>query len=572
MDQENKLQCKICNQDSLAKFISFGKMPVANAYVKKPTDLEYSYEMEVGFCKNCKMVQLINIVPYNKYIIPDETGKTHYAFFSSTSKFMEKHFEEIAREIEQKFLDQDSRVLEIGSNDGIFLKNFKNHQIIGVEPSQNVAELAINKGIPTTTEFFTKDLADRILLEKGSFRTIFSANVTLNIIDLNDFIKGIVTLLDEKGVFITEEPYILDILEKGSYDQIYDEHIWYFSLNSLSNLFSMHGLEIFDAEKKSVHGGSMRAYVCKPGIYKKTERLKKYLEEELARNINSIQPYLEFAKKVEVNKQKLFNLLNDLKSQGKKIVGYGAASKGTIIQNYCNLDNKLIDYISDSTPFKQGLYTPGKNIPIVSPDKFHNDNDKPDYAFLFAWNHAEEILEKETNFIEKGGKFIIPFPELKIIPLPLKKVFTKRIPGIKIKKLNVFANDQGYLFETLRNDDRIFDGKFGQVLVSEVYPGIVKGLHRHKKQTDYTTCIKGNIKYIAIKEINGELLINTFVIGEKNPILIKVPPGIWHGYTPVSNEPATVLHTMDFPYNTEDSDTDRIDPFKFGDFWTAKHG
>ncbi len=573
MDQE-KLQCKICNQLSLIKFISFGKMPAANAYVKEADlkKLEYSYNMEVGFCENCKMVQLINIVPYDKYIVPDETGKTHYAFFSSTSKFMEQHFAEIAKDIEGRFLDSNSKILETGSNDGIFLRNFKNHQVLGIEPSQNVAELAIQQGIPTITEFFTEELAKKILTEKGSFRTIFSANVTLNIIDLHSYMKGITSLLDEKGVFITQEPYLLDILETNTYDQIYDEHIWYFSLTSLSNLYRMHGLEIFDAEKKSVHGGSMRVYACKPGVYQKTERLKNYLDQELTRNINNIQPYLEFAKNVEINKKKLIELLSNLKSQGKKIVGYGAASKGTIIQNYCNLDNNLINYISDSTPFKQGLYTPGKNIPIVSPETFHNDNEKPDYALLFAWNHAKEILEKEKNFLEKGGKFIMPFPEPNIVPLPLKKTFTKRIPGILIKKLTVFANDQGYLFETLRTDDRIFDKKFGQVLVSEVYPGIIKGLHRHKKQTDYTTCIKGNIKYVAIKEINGELLINTFVIGEKNPILIKVPPGIWHGYTPVSNESTTVLHTMDLAYDPKDSDTDRVDPFKFGDFWTANHG
>ena len=597
---QGNLKCGICEKN-LLRFISFGKMPAANAFLKEEQlenhFKEFFYDMEVGFCENCKMVQLVNIVPYDKYIIKDDKGKRNYAFFSSTSNVMEKHFAEIAKEIEEKFLDKNSKVLEIGSNDGIFLKNFKNNEVMGVEPSENVAEIAVQKGIPTITEFFTEELARKILLAKGKFRAVFAANVTLNIIDLHDYIKGVKLLLEDNGVFITEEPYLLDILDKNTYDQIYDEHIWYFSLFSLSNLFSMHEMEIFDAKKEEVHGGSIRVYVCKKNTYKKSEGLKKYLEEENEKNINLINPYLEFARKVEENKNKFINLIRNLKYEGKKIVGYAAASKGTIIQNYCNLDNKMIDYISDSTPYKQGLFSPGKHIPIVSPNKFHEDvnNNKVDYAVIFAWNHAKEIIDKEQEFL-RNGKFIVPFPEPRIIgiegyelekpkleklglekqelePSKFRQYSTERIPGIKIKKLNVFANDQGYLFETLRNDDEMFDNKFGQVLVSEVYPGIIKGLHLHKKQTDYTTCIKGNLKYVAIKLNNdGTFIINTFTPGEKNPILIKCPPGIWHGYTPLSNQPATVLHLMDVAYNPEYPDTERKDPYEFGDFWTPKHG
>ncbi len=562
------------------KFISFGKMPAANAYLKKEQFIdnnfkEYFYDMDVGFCENCKMVQLINIVPYDKYIIKDEKGKTNYAFFSSTSLFMEQHFAEIAREIEERFLDYNSKILETGSNDGIFLKNFKNHEVLGVEPSENVAEIAINDNIPTITEFFTDNLARKISLKKGKFKVIFSANVTLNIIDIHDFLKGIITLLDEKGVFITEDPYIADILEKNSYDQIYDEHIWYFSLTSLTNLFNMHGLEIFDAEKQDVHGGSMRVYACKKGIYNKTQRLKKYLEEEKQKEVNTIKPYLEFAKRVEANKEKFFNLIRDIKNQGKKIVGYAAASKGTIVQNYCNLDNKLIDYISDSTPFKQGLYTPGKHIPIVSPDYFHKDN--ADYAVLFAWNHAKEIIEKEQEFL-KNGRFIVHLPEPRI--LESNSGITSNImkssdliEGVELKPLKIFANDQGYLFETLRNDDSIYGNEFGQVLISEIYPGVIKGFHLHEKHEEYTVCVKGNIKYIAVKEYSdGSKKINTFVIGEKNPVLVKVPRGVWHGYMPLENKSATLVYVMSRPYNQKDPDTKEKDVFAFGDLWTVKHG
>jgi len=540
--------CKICNKPELVEFINFGQMPVANAFLKKEnlSKPEFTYEMAVGFCENCKMVQLINLVPYDKYIIPDETGRTNYAFFSSTSKFMEKHFAELASEVEKRFLDEKSKVLEIGS-------------------------VAISQGIETIKDFFTEELAKKIVRDKGKFKAILTTNVFLNIINIHNFLKGVNYLLDNKGVFITEDPYLLEILEKNSYDQIYDEHIWYFSLTSLSNLLKEHNLEIFDAEKQEVHGGSMRVYIAKINDYEKTERLKKYLEVENEKNIGSLEPYQKFAIKVQENKKKFTKLLKDLKQDGKKIVGYAAASKGTIVQNYCNIGPEILDYISDSTPAKQGLFSPGKHIPIVSPDKFHKDN--ADYVVLGAWNHAKEILQKEENFIKKGGRFIVHLPEPKIIKSinDLDKSKDSKFDKlIEIKDLKIWADDQGYLFETIRADDKIFEGKFGQVLVSVLYPGTIKGLHKHEKQTDYTTCIKGNIKYVAVLENNGEIKIKTFIIGERNPILIKTPPGIWHGYMPLANKEAIVLHLMDKTFDPKNDDTQRKDPFAFGDVWSVK--
>ena len=574
--------CKICNSLELKKFISFGRMPVANAFIKKENvmEQEYSYNMEVGFCNNCKMVQLMEVVPYEKYIVPDKQGNTEYAFFSSTSSAMTEHFSEMAKEVEERFLNQDSKVLETGCNDGIMLQSFKNNSVLGVEPSTNVAKVAESKGIEVINDFFTETLANRISLEKGKFRAILSTNVTLNIINLHDYLKGVVNLLDNKGVFITEDPYILDILEKNSYDQIYDEHIWYFSLNSLSNLYEKHGLEIFDAERQGVHGGSMRVYACKKGAYEKTDRLKSYLEEEMAKGIDSLTPYTEFRERVEENKNRLVNLIQDLKSKGKKIVGYAAASKGTIVQNYCGLGTNSIDYISDSTEFKQGLYSPGMNIPIVSPEKFHQDKDVG-YAILFAWNHAEEIMKKEKDFTNRGGKFIVHLPEPKILDFQESKEedhsdttqSSELIEGVEVKPLKVFANDQGYLFETIRSDDKFYGGEFGQILMSEIYPGVIKGFHLHEKHDEYTVCVKGNLKYVAVKEYpDGSKKINTFVIGEKNPVAIKVPRGVWHGYMPLESKSATLMYLMGRPFDPKDPDTQEKDVFHFGDVWTVKNG
>ncbi len=588
--QFSKKICPVCHTFNLIPFISFGQMPVANAFLKKE-DLEkpeFTYEMGVGFCENCKMVQMINIVPYEKYIVPDTNGKTNYAFFSSTSKFMENHFAGMAKEIEEKFLKTNSKVMDIGSNDGIFLKAFNNHRVLGIEPSHNVAEIAKKQGIETLTNFFSTDLARLIVAERGKFKAIFSANVILNIIDIHDLFNGVNHLLEDDGVFIMENPYIKDILKETSYDQIYDEHIWFFSVLSTQNLLDMHNMEVFDAERLWVHGGSLRVYACKKGARPKTERLKKMIEEETSEKIDKLESYLAFANRVENSKIKLKKLLIELKAQNKKVVGYAAASKGTIVLNYCGIGKETLDYIADSTPFKQGLFSPGKHIPVVSPEKFREDT-KVDYVLLGAWNHAKEIIKKEKDFIDRGGKFIVHYPEARILdPREFEISFEKKerikthadtsqkselIEGVEIKKLNVFANDQGYLFETLRNDDQFFGGAFGQVLISNVYPGVIKGFHLHHKHDEYITCLNGNLKYIIVKENpDGTKKINTFVIGERNPMLIKVPREVWRGYMPLENKSAMVMDIMSRPYDSKDPDTEEKDVFAFGNIWTPKNG
>ena len=576
MDQ--KIVCKICHAPTLKEFISFGKMPVANAYVRKDNlaKQEYFYDMEVGFCETCTMVQMMNIVPYDKYIVPDQSGKTQYAFFSSTSNVMQQHFAVVAHELKSRFLKKGDQLLEIGSNDGIFLQNFK-EEGLGIEPSENVSDVARSKGLSIINEFFSENLAEEIVRKKGNFKTIFSSNVILNIIDIHDLIRGIKKLLTPDGVFVIEDPYILDILENNAYDQIYDEHVWYFSLHSLSHLFGMHDLQVFDACREEVHGGSMRVYICRKDAYEPTPTLQQHLENEENKKIDSILPYQQFARRVEKNKEELIALLTDLKKKGKRIVGYAAASKGTIIQNYCNLTPEIIDYVSDSTPFKQGLFTPGKHIPIVSPDHFHADN--PDYAFIFAWNHAKEIMQKEKEFIHRGGKFIVHLPYPHILDLHAENLHADTtqksdlIEGVAIKKLKVFANEQGYLFETLRKDDHFFDGTFGQVLLFEVYPGVIKGYHLHEKHDEYVTCVKGNVKYVLVKEYpDGTKKINTFVIGERNPMLIKIPKGLWRGYMPLENKSALVMDIMSRPYDPNDPDTQEKDLFAFGDVWTIRKG
>jgi len=400
--------CRICGHE-LETFLSLGQQPIANAFLKKK-DLdkpEFMFELAAGFCDSCKMVQLVHTVPKEKLF------NEHYAYFSSISKTMEEHFKEFSKELSEKFIEKDNElIIEIGCNDGIMLKNFDKTRlkVLGVEPSSNVAEVARKRGLKVITEFFNTNLTKKIINEKGKAKIIYAANTICHIEALHEVAKGISLLLDEKGVFVFEDPYLIDIIEKNAYDQIYDEHVWYFSVTSLRNLFREYGLIIFDIQKQSTHGGSMRYYVCKDMAYPINNRVINAFKEEKQKGLLSIETYNKFAKEVEKSKEMLVKKLHELKAQNKKICGYAASSKGTVVLNYCNIGKDILDYLQDNTPTKQGLYSPGKHIPIVSPEYFHKN--LPDYALLLAWNYAEEIKEKEKD---SGVKFIVHIPYVRII-------------------------------------------------------------------------------------------------------------------------------------------------------------
>lgn len=410
-------KCRICDH-ALNVFLSLGKAPISNLWLTKEERYkdDFRYDLEAAFCPDCKMVQLTEFVPYEKYIIPKQEGKTEYLFFSSTSRFMEKHFAEYAKEIEENFLSKGDLVVEIGSNDGILLQAFHKgkYKILGIEPGTNVAEVARKKGVKTWTEFFTPNLAKRIVQEEGKTKAILAANTILNIGDLHTFMRAIDILLDEEGIFVFQDPYIPNILERNSFDQFYDEHIYYFSSTSLSHLMKRHGLEIFNLSGHDVHGGSMRVYVKHKSSKRPVLRtVEKHLAFEREMGLDKLETYQSFATRVSKIKGDLNDLLASLKSQNKKIVGYAATCKSSTVFTYCNIGPEILDYISDSTPDKQGKYSPGKHIPIVSPDKFHED--QPEYALLLAWNHEKEILEKEEEYRKKGGKFILFNPEVRIV-------------------------------------------------------------------------------------------------------------------------------------------------------------
>ena len=403
-------KCMIC-EESLELFMSFGQMPIANGFLSPPQFAdEYFFELKVAFCVNCGMVQLTELVER------EQMFHEQYAYYSSISVRMAAHFKALANLVMAEHLKlPDPFVVEIGSNDGIMLQHFANAGIrhLGIEPSRNVAQVAMDKGIQTVCKFFDEEVAREILAEHGQADVFLGANVMCHIPYLHSVVAGIKLLLKPSGVLIFEDPYLGDIVEKRSYDQIYDEHVFYFSVKSISYLFEQHGLEVVDLMPQSVHGGSMRYLIAHKGTRKISEAVAAQRAKEEALGLHQLESYDQLHRDIKRSRDELMTLLWELKQQNKRVVGYGATSKSTTVINYCGITPDLVEFISDTTPIKQGKFSPGAHIPIRPYPEFVANY--PDYALLFAWNHAEEIMAKEQNFLRSGGKWIVYIPKVGVL-------------------------------------------------------------------------------------------------------------------------------------------------------------
>ena len=390
-------------------FLNLGRQPIANSFLssisKKSLESEYFYNLSISFDTKNFLVSVRR--PVNPMI--QYTDK--YAHRASESQTMRRAFRKTASILQKKF--KPKIVMEIGSNDGVFLKNFPKRKVIAVEPCKNLAELTKNS-FKTYPNFWNKKLSKKILKKYSKIDLIFSANTISHIPDLKETFQGIFNIISDVGVFVIEDPSLSSVIKINSYDQFYDEHVYVFSALAMKNIISKYNLRLFDAEKISTHGGSLRYYICKHNSkYKNTKRLAKILNNEKKIGLNNFKTFKKFAKKVKKSKKKLVSLLKKLKSKNKKIISYGATYKSTTVFNYCKIDTNYFHYVTDTTNNKQGKFTPGTHIPIVSPDIGFNDS--VDYAFLGAWNFKKEILNKEKKFIKRGGKFITHVPEVKIL-------------------------------------------------------------------------------------------------------------------------------------------------------------
>jgi len=388
--------------------MSFGRMPIANAFLK-PCQFgdEYFYELATASCGSCGTFQIIDQ--------PDPGKMFHeaYAFFTRTSKRMVAHFADYAGWVQREFLDAaDPFVVEIGCNDGAMLENFAKRGIrhLGIEPSANVAAEAARHGIRTTVSFFNSQTARQIRAHDEPADAIVAANVICHIPDLNEVARGVSELLADRGVFVFEEPYLGAMIEKGSYDQIYDEHVFIFSAGSVQNAFRRHGLDLIDVLPQATHGGSMRYVLAKQGARDARPAVAEAVAREVQQGLGRPETYETFRSRCESSRDALVDLIRKLRAEGRRVAGYGATSKSTTVLNYCGLGPQDIEFISDTTPVKQNKVTPGTHIPVLPYEAFVERY--PDYAVLFAWNHEAEILAKEEKFAAAGGRWIKFVPEV----------------------------------------------------------------------------------------------------------------------------------------------------------------
>jgi len=406
------MKCRLCKSEKLDMFLDLGFAPPSDSFLEK-YELKKSetyYPLEVYLCEDCGYMQLGYLVP------GDVLFCRNYPYDNSTSTSFRKHFFDMSKKFTEQFkLNQNSLAVDIGSNVGILLAGFKEQglKVLGVDPAKNMADKAIERGLETIPDFFSSELAKKIVNEKGNASVITATNVFVHIPDLDDFMEGIKILMGEKGVFIFEVQYAAVLVENLLYDMIYHEHLGYMSVKPLIPFIKKFDMEVFDVELVSTHGGSLRVYIGKKGKYEILPSIKEFIDKEDKMKLHSLVTLKKFAEDVKKNRNELVSLLIDLKKQGKSIAGIGAPAKGNTLLNYCKIDSDILGYITENAETKIGLYTPGTHIPIHSDEKLMQDT--PDYGLLLSWNLANEIMKNLDDFKKQGGKFIIPMPYPRII-------------------------------------------------------------------------------------------------------------------------------------------------------------
>lgn len=407
----HKTSCRVCGGLNFVKILDLGSMPLSNAFLKKQEldREERKFPLAIYFCTNCALLQLLDIVN------PELLFRQYY-YQTSTSSPLVNHFIELGNELLDRFIEsKNNLIIDIGGNDAVLLDSVRNKcRVLNIEPAKNIAKISEEKEVDTINDFFSKELAKEVFQKYGSAKVVIASNVFAHIDDLEEVLQGVKILIGEKGVFVIEVHWVANLLGLvgvGGFDQIYHEHLSYFSLLALQKLFDKFNLKIFDVKLIPIHGQSLQVYIKKNS--EDSASVNEFFKKEKELGLDKIQTYSSFAKKVEKNKKELISLLKKLKKENKKIIGYGAPAKGNILLNYCGIDNNILEFIVDDSSLKQGLYAPGVHVPVLSTQKIKET--VFDYALLLAWNYKDSILEKERDLRKQGLKFIIPVPEVKIL-------------------------------------------------------------------------------------------------------------------------------------------------------------
>lgn len=404
--------CRMCRSNNLYKFLDLGFTPPADQFRRKDQlrEPDMYYPLQVEVCDDCGLVQL------NHVVSPEVLYRNDYPYESSTTKTGHEHWAGFAKSVVERFgLGSKDLVVDIGSNVGVLLGEFKKNgvRVQGVDPAANIVMIAHERGIDTICDFYNIETAKKIAEEKGQASVITGTNVFAHIDDLNAFMNNISHLLNEKGVFIFEAPYFINLLKHNEYDTIYHEHLSYLSVKPLLPFFEKFGMEVFDIRQVDIHGGSFRVFIGQKGEWPVSDIVREMIEEENRLGVYDHKTLDEFAKRVKKNKCDLVWLLRKLKHEGKSIVGVSAPAKGMTLLNYCGIDNDLLDFVTEKSKLKIGRYTPGSHISVVADSELLDK--QPDYALLLAWNFADEIMKNLNEYRKNGGKFIIPIPEPTVI-------------------------------------------------------------------------------------------------------------------------------------------------------------
>ncbi|MFA6077246.1 MAG: class I SAM-dependent methyltransferase [Candidatus Paceibacterota bacterium] len=405
------MNCKNC-ENELKEFLSLGQMPLINSFLKEEDIAkEKKFNLSVGFCPKCFLVQLMDIIP------PEELFRD-YIYFSSTSQYFLDHCKEVADDMVKRFnLNKDSLVLEIASNDGAQLQYFKELgvSVLGVDPAKNIAKVANEKGIETITEFFNFDFAKKLKTKKKiQADLIFGANVLAHVPEIVDFVKGVKEILKPKGTAVFEFPYVKGLMD-NKFDTIYHEHVFYYSLLALINLFKSVDLEIYDVKLTPMQGGSLMIFISNSGVFQISENIVNLKAEELKSGFDKFETYQKMNENILKLKNELISFLEKIKKDGKKIAAYSAPAKGNILLNYFGINENYLDFIVDKSKAKQGLYTPGTHLLVYPLEKIYQG--KPDYLLILCWNITQEVMDmiELQEYKNKGGKFITPIPNIKIL-------------------------------------------------------------------------------------------------------------------------------------------------------------
>lgn len=406
------LECRSCGEPDLQMVLSLGHMPLANALIsaEQLDQPESTYPLDLAFCANCSLVQITETVPPEKLF-------RDYLYFSSFSDAMLRHAQGIVeRVLEGRSLGPNSLAVEIGSNDGYLLQYYKQAGIpvLGIEPAINIARVARDeRGIRTLTDFFGAETAQRLLEQGERADVVHANNVLAHVPDLNGFVRGLRLLLKPDGIAIIEVPYVKDLIDRCEFDTIYHEHLCYFSLTALDQLFECHGLAIQKVERLTIHGGSLRVFATKGFGAEKGESVCELLAEEAAWGVDKLDFYQGFASRVEELKRSLRSFIVNLKQERKGLAAYGAAAKGSTLLNYFQIGCNELDFVADRSTYKHGRYMPGVRLPIHPPQRLLEE--MPAYVLLLTWNLADEILEQQAEYRKRGGRFIIPIPDLRVV-------------------------------------------------------------------------------------------------------------------------------------------------------------